>query len=788
MTDFFEWIENKMQVINEMGISVDEQDRIRTIIDNLIQGNKVWFDQKNILVGNKSGSWILNYLPGPKNEYNKLVRGMVVKQPDAGFSGNSLSLIQSFPFTRFFNQHEPDADPVDLSNAEMIEKLDGCFAKDTKISFCNGKQIRIKDVVDQKLEGPIWGFDHSINKMIPTKILAWHDNGISNNWVTVKIENPNNGNKISVIHCTPNHLFWSNDKYIQAHNLSESNVDIIRNTYGKTVREIIFGTLLGGCSLNCCGGWRIAWTHSNKQRSLTEWYCRVLNEENHYVEEIYDNGGYGKNKHRCTICHNELFEEFAEICLSNKKKDVNESWIKELSLISLAAWYMDDGSISYGRKGKQRPRALFHSEGFTVKENELLIEKLNSMGYKAVKQQYRGYTCIRLNADAATKFWTDVAPFIIQDLRYKLPENLRDVFYFWDNFIPEVNQPRIVSRRVLSVSEGNYKTSKLGNTKKYDLTTETNNYFANNTLVHNSMIGLFFPTGDLRNPQWHTRKMTSGHTPDMNMKVRAFTGESFPLMQLIGRYIKQLRFDHDEDLHHTYVFEFIHAASTVLTKYNPQQFGLYLLAVRNLQTHREESENALDEIAARIGANRPRRWDSVADSNDIAAMMKQAASEVENFEGYVFRDKETGKRIKLKDAHYVKMHHILGSLSFKRLIPKVLEGEEDEIISYFPSSREKIMEIKQKHMNYVKYVADLIKDYKGFANRKELADLVFDKNSEISDSWAKFEIMKLHQMEDKNIEFMVDDDLIKLGLQYLPSYMSLVGYKPENDEDNDEEL
>jgi hypothetical protein len=212
------------------------------------------------------------------------------------------------------------------------------------------------------------------------------------------------------------------------------------------------------------------------------------------------------------------------------------------------------------------------------------------------------------------------------------------------------------------------------------------------------------------------------------------------------------------------------------------------LAARNLQTHREESENAVDDISIRIGAKRPRRWDSIADENEISIMMNQAASEVENFEGYVFRDRETGKRVKIKDANYVKMHHMLGSLSFKRLIPKVLEGEEDEIISYFPSSREKIMEIKQKHMNYVKYVTNLIKDYKGFTNRKELADLVFDKNSEISDSWAKSEIMKLHQTEDKNIEFMVDDDLIKLGLQYLPSYMTLVGYKPENDEDNDEEL
>jgi hypothetical protein len=406
--------------INET-LDVSDQDRIRDIINNLLQGNKIWLTQKNILVGNKSGSWILNYQKGPRNEYNKLVRGMVVKQPVGNFAGDPLTLIQSFPFVRFFNQHEPDADTVDLSNAEMIEKLDG------------------------------------------------------------------------------------------------------------------------------------------------------------------------------------------------------------------------------------------------------------------------------------------------------------------------------------------------------------------------SMIGLYFPNGDIKNPQWHTRKMISSHKPDMDMNVTAFTGESFQLMQLIGSYVKQLRFNNDEDAYHTYVFEFIHSASTVLTKYNQHQYGLYLLAVRNLQTHREETENAIDEIALRIGAKRPRRWDSIADENDITLMMNQAASEVENFEGYVFRDKDTGKRIKVKNADYVKIHHMLGDLSTKKLIPRILEGEEEEILNYFPQVKIKIDDIKQKHINYVNYVTNLIKDHKGFANNKELADVVYDKNSDINDKWAKYEIMKLHRVEDKNIQLMVDDDLIKLGLQYLPSYMELIRVKDENE-------
>lgn len=275
-----------------------------------------------------------------------------------------------------------------------------------------------------------------------------------------------------------------------------------------------------------------------------------------------------------------------------------------------------------------------------------------------------------------------------------------------------------------------------------------------------TMVGVFFPNGNPKDPHWHTRKMLSSHQPDMELTVGGFGGGQHRLMAIIGQYVRQLNFN-EEDAYHTYVFEFIHTASAVLTKYNEEQYGLYLLAGRNLQTHEEESEDALDEIAAKIGARRPSRWDAVADDQEIAQMMKKVASEVEDFEGMVFRDRETGKRVKLKEPGYVEKHHLLGDLSFKRLVPQVLDGEEEEIVAYFPQARELVDEIKQKHEDFKEKTVETIKAFRAYRDlpRKQLWQKV---NDAVKEPFIKSSIMRHLNTED--LDSAIEEELRKMAI------------------------
>lgn len=242
-----------------------------------------------------------------------------------------------------------------------------------------------------------------------------------------------------------------------------------------------------------------------------------------------------------------------------------------------------------------------------------------------------------------------------------------------------------------------------------------------------SMIGVFFPNGTT-NPEFHTRKMISTHKEDMERNLTTFYGKEYKFLSVIQEYVNTLTFG-DEDKIYTFVFEFIHDSSCVITRYTPEQYGLYLLGARNLVNHDELSEDELDQVAQRIGANRPRRFAAVADHAEIENMFALIGADTPNFEGFVFRDKISGHRVKVKDLSYVQKHHMLDNQRYKYLIPIILKGEEEEIIAYFPSVKDRVEEFKKFYNNYIDHVAErvLFWKQKGLTGR-DLSVTLFGEN------------------------------------------------------------
>jgi hypothetical protein len=215
--------------------------------------------------------------------------------------------------------------------------------------------------------------------------------------------------------------------------------------------------------------------------------------------------------------------------------------------------------------------------------------------------------------------------------------------------------------------------------------------------------------------------MLSTHAPDLGVVVTSFDKQSqYRFMDIIGGYVKKLKFA-EQDTRMTYVFEFIHEASRVLTRYTPEQYGLHLIGARNIDTHRELTEDQLDKAAQKIGSMRPRRWKANTDEAEIRKLMDEIGQNTKDFEGAVFRDAE-GRRIKMKRADYVKLHHLLDKLSYKHLIPAILEGEEDEIVAYFPAAQELVDNFKNKFRNFIDHVMNRIRYWKEKGMpKKELA-------------------------------------------------------------------
>lgn len=251
-----------------------------------------------------------------------------------------------------------------------------------------------------------------------------------------------------------------------------------------------------------------------------------------------------------------------------------------------------------------------------------------------------------------------------------------------------------------------------------------------------SMVGVFFPSGKVSDPYWQTRRA-----------VASIEGARQPrLLARAGDYVRQLAFakPHTE---YTWVFEFVHSVSMVRTKYRPKDYGLYLLGVRHLLTHQELNEDQLDDAARQIGARRPRRWGVVTCRDEIQRILQAATIETPDFEGFVFRDRETGARIKLKDPNYVQALHLGGQINWRTLIPKVLEGEAEEIIAYIPSAQEKVFKIRQRYQQYLEHATIAAERWLSMSvDQKTLAAHLFAPDNKI-DSFLRSQIMKLHSIE-----------------------------------------
>lgn len=152
----------------------------------------------------------------------------------------------------------------------------------------------------------------------------------------------------------------------------EKNVPLL-----ETTKKIVLGSLLGDGSLNVHKGYRNArfsFRHSMVQKDYFLWKVSMLpdisSSKNIFIQE--NDGGYSKNKKM--RFQSRALESLTELYLLTRKRGrfhIRRKWLNQMSALSLAIWWFDDGSIiSNGRKG------VFCTDGFEKKQVERLSQYL----------------------------------------------------------------------------------------------------------------------------------------------------------------------------------------------------------------------------------------------------------------------------------------------------------------------------------------------------------------------------------------------------------------------------
>jgi hypothetical protein len=192
------------------------------------------------------------------------------------------------------------------------------------------------------------------------------------------------------------------------------------NTVGsltKLQRSVIIGTLLGDGYLRIVPGRANAFleiNHSITQKEYVDWKYEMLKSVCK-SGPIQRKGNGTRIAYRFTTRQNKEFTSLYQTFYQNGKKIIPE--ILEIDPISLAVWFMDDGSRC------RESDVYLNTQQFDVEDQKKLISFLQRMGIDSSLNKDKIYWRIRIKKSSINTFFNIISPHIIPSMNYKIGYN-----------------------------------------------------------------------------------------------------------------------------------------------------------------------------------------------------------------------------------------------------------------------------------------------------------------------------------------------------------------------------
>lgn len=399
-----------------------------------------------------------------------------------GMGGEAEEAPIRLPFSKYDIENFKKYNSILVENETVVvtEKIHGCVPSNCSITMADGSTMKYSKV---KVGDMVLGVDSSTGNISASKVIRKFNNGkMTEKWLNVKGKRRSAGKGTSnfSLTCTPNHEVWSSDvqAFIPANQLKVGS-KVLTYRFGLEMtpiqKSILLGKMLGDGSIHLSKNTAaIRWGHTESDIDYVNWIEQGIGDI--AARKDVAISGYGSKMIRqCTSFLFDIKEKFQSF-IKNGKKVVPEWVEKELDPISLAFLFMDDGSLSAHQD--QEDRASIAVCNFTKKDCEVIIRGLKKFNIAAQYKLYDGYSRLVFNSDEAEKLFLLIAPYIPKSMQRKLPERYRG----HEGWIPKIeNQYKksLIELEISEISERDVKSN------RFDMETETHNYFANTILVHN---------------------------------------------------------------------------------------------------------------------------------------------------------------------------------------------------------------------------------------------------------------------------------------------------------------
>ncbi|MGH9137230.1 MAG: recombinase RecA [Acidimicrobiales bacterium] len=372
---------------------------------------------------------------------------------------------------------------------EKIGVMFGCVSSRTLITLADGSKEPIGKIVRQKLPVEVLSYDAELGTVVPKTVVNWFDNGVTDEFVKFTVPHAA-GKGHSCFSVTRNHQVRTPSGWIEAEHLRVGDrvLQQAEEFLSDLQWQVILGGLMGDGALSSTGNGlaaRFRWGHGVKQAAYGDWKASLF--ANLTVSRTTNAKG--------AVFHDlQPLVELAtlrEAVYVGGQKVLSEDYLKQLTPLSLAIWYQDDGGFTLRSKGLQERtqggsgRSEICVEAFSPDSRRRLVQYLaDTWGIKAqlIESGARLVSVLQFPTAETAKLHALVAPFVHPSMQYKLLPRFRRRFAVEPMFTPPRSALVPVPIKAIEVVQ-----PRPGERHRYDIEVEgSHNYFAGGVMVHNS--------------------------------------------------------------------------------------------------------------------------------------------------------------------------------------------------------------------------------------------------------------------------------------------------------------
>ncbi|QAY62307.1 recombinase RecA [Xylanimonas allomyrinae] len=370
---------------------------------------------------------------------------------------------------------------------EKIGVFFGCFDYSTRVVLADGTTEQIGTIVDEKRPVEVLSYDPESGQAVPRKVVNWFDNGPAERFLEFTVESgTGEGAQFAA---TENHLVRTPGGWREAGEiLAGDRVMVAEDALLSDQQwQVVLGGLLGGATLSSLPGGRAQFRmdHSPAQAAYLGWKASMLHNVGQ-TRTVLPDGATQVGLRPLA----ELSELREVVDFGDGKKHITEDYLKALTPLALAVWYMDRFSVDVMSGCPQA------STGGSVGHAEVCVDEMSPGSRERLAGYLRdshGVDCalhrqdsgqqwvIRLTQAGTARLQEVVAPYVHASMQHLLDPRFRGQF----DVTPEVVAPRTVLMPA-RVSDVRVKP-KAPSMRRFDIEVEGNhNYFVDGVMVHNS--------------------------------------------------------------------------------------------------------------------------------------------------------------------------------------------------------------------------------------------------------------------------------------------------------------